>query len=645
MYRILSIFFFLLLSSIASFSDGQTFRTSSSSALKAYKEGVSATENLQYSLAEAYFREAVREDDTFFEAHIQLGELFLMLKRNTEAAYHYKKAVRIDSLRYKPVFFPMANAEMRSGDYENALVHFKVYLAQEGMQEKNRLNAARNIKNCEFAIKAIKNPVPFNPVSVGNGINTVDDEYWPSITADGQTMMFTRQANIDPKFAQYEMVQEDFYVSYFYNGNWIEAFNAGTPLNTEQNEGAQALSSNGNYMYFTACDRKGGVGSCDIFFSAVNDGRWSTPINLKRPVNSQYWESQPSVTADGRMLFFCSNRGGGQGGKDIWYSVMDDSNNWKEPVNMGKSINTTGDEMSPFIHFDGRTLYFSSDGRTGMGGFDIFVTRMNSDTTWSEPQNLGYPINTVSDEMGLITESGGRKAYFSSMRDKKYGKDIFSFELYDSIRAVPVAYLKGKVVDKEKDQMVQANYELINLTTNKVTINSITDKKGNFLVCLPSGYNYGINVSKQGYLFYSENFMLEGQHTALEPFVKKIELTSFKVGEKMKLSNVFYEVDSWELKKESLNELNILAKMLNDNMELKIEVGGYTDSTGTPEYNLTLSEKRALSVVNYLLTKGIAPGRLIHKGYGNAFPVGDNINDEGRKLNRRTEVKILETLK
>jgi outer membrane protein OmpA-like peptidoglycan-associated protein len=270
---------------------------------------------------------------------------------------------------------------------------------------------------------------------------------------------------------------------------------------------------------------------------------------------------------------------------------------------------------------------------------------MNDDSTWSEPQNLGYPINTINDEMGLIIESGGQKAYFSTIRDKANGKDIFYFSLYESVRPNSVSYLKGKVYDRATGKLLKADYELINLSTGKVTINSSTDESGNFLVCLPSGYNYGINVSKAGYLFYSENFTLEGQHTVVEPFIKRISLNPIGVGEKMQLSNVFYEVDSWQLKKESISELNNLAILLIDNKDLVIEIGGYTDSTGSDEYNLVLSEKRAISVINYLINKGISANRLIYKGYGNTSPLGDNITVEGRKLNRRTEAKIIERKK
>jgi hypothetical protein len=620
----------------------QQYHTTSDKALKAYKAGLTAFDYIDYVSAERYLKQALEIDDGFCEARMMLGELLSKQKRYNEAASDYQKAIKIDSTFYLPVFFNMATAEMMSGDYKKALIHYNVYLGLKNTLEKNRNLAVRNIKNCEFAIEAMKNPVPFNPESVGKGINTSDDEYWPSITADGQTLMFTRQARPGNNSKWNGVYQEDFYISLLSGMVWDNAFNAGSPLNSDQNEGAQSLSSDGNYMYFTACDRYGGLGSCDIFFSASENGKWSLPVNLGSPVNSSSWESQPSINADGKMLFFSSNRPGGNGGKDLWYSVYKTNKKWSTPKNLGNVINTSGDEMSPFIHFDGKTLYFSSDGRPGMGGLDIYFSRMQEDSSWTEPKNLGYPINTYNDEMGLTIESGGQKAYFSSKRDEQGGKNIYSFRLYESIRPDPVAYLKGKVSDKETGKTLIAEYELINLSTGKTAVINSTDGNGNFLVCLPSGFNYGLNVSRKGYLFYSENFMFEGQHTVMEPFLKKIKLSQLKVGEKMLLANVFYEVDSWQLKKESMAELNKLSNLLKENKDLKIEIGGYTDATGSDEYNLSLSEKRALSVVDFLVSNGISHERLKYKGFGNTSPVGDNVTSEGRKLNRRTEVQITE---
>jgi hypothetical protein len=620
----------------------QQYHTTSDKALKAYKSGLSAFDYIDYINAEHYFKQALDIDNKFYEAYMTLGELFSKQKRYSEAAYNYHKAIQIDSTFYMPVFFNMGTSEMMSGDYKKALIHYNVYLQQKNTSEKNTNQAVRNIKDCQFAIEAMKNPVPFNPVSVGNGINTSDDEYWPSITADGQTLMFTRQGRSGNTAKWNGIYQEDFYISYLSDNVWGTALNAGSPLNSAQNEGAQSLSSDGSYMYFTACDRSGGLGSCDIFFSASNNGKWSLPVNLGSPVNTSSWESQPSITADGKMLFFSSNRPGGIGGKDLWYSVYKQNKKWSVPKNLGSTINTPGDEMSPFIHFDGKTLYFSSDGRPGMGGLDIYISRMQEDSSWTKPINLGYPINTFNDEMGLTIESSGQKAYFSSKRDDLGGKNIYSFNLYESIRPDPVAYLKGKVSDKETGKTLVAEYELVNLSTGKTAVTNSTDGNGNFLVCLPSGYNYGLNVSRKGYLFYSENFTFEGQHTVMAPFLKKIKLSQLKVGEKMILANIFYEVDSWQLKKESAAELNKLCNLLKENKELKIEIGGYTDATGSNEHNLSLSEKRALSVVDFLISNGVSSERLQYKGFGNASPVGDNVTSEGRKLNRRTEVQITE---
>jgi hypothetical protein len=633
----ISIFIILRLACDIGFS--QNLHTSSNRALKAYNEGKQAYEFLDFKNAENYLKESITIDKDFYEAYMVLGEMTYKLRRFNESAVYYRKAVVIDSLFYKPVFFNLANAELLSGNYKDALIHFNVYIQQKSVSEKNKVLAAKSIKDCEFSIEALENPVPFNPINIGDSINTVEDEYWPSITADGQTLMFTRQGLTGRTGAK---SQEDFYFSHMKDGVWSKAVNAGQPINTIQNEGAQSISSDGGFMYFTACDRSDGFGRCDIYYSSFNGMTWSKPLNIGSPVNTGYWESQPSISANGRMLFFASNRSVGFGGMDLWYSVMNSKSEWGIPLNMGIAINTPGDEMSPFIHFDGKTLYFSSNGRIGLGGFDIYFTRMKDDSTWVEPKNLGYPINTYNDETGLVIDAGGGEAYFSTKRDNKTGKDIYHFSLYESIRPDPVSYLKGKVYDGVTGKMLKADYELVNLKNGYVLVKSTTDLLGSFLVCLPSGFNYGLNVNKEGYLFYSDNFMLEGIHTAIEPVIKRIPLSPINVGEMLQLSNVFYEFDSWELKKESISELNMLYRLLSDNKDIVVEIGGYTDSIGSDTYNLLLSENRAKSVVNYLLEKGIPADRLKFKGHGASSPIGNNVTNKGRMLNRRTEVKIVE---
>lgn len=616
---------------------GQRYHSTSNRAVRAYSEAVREYDFLYYASAEKLLKQAIEADNDFYEAHVLMGEMYSKIKRYTESAYHYQQAVRIDSLFYKPLFFALANAEFNSGNYSKALIHYEAYVKTGEGNEKNIELAKKAIANCVFADSSVNNPVPFNPVSVGDSVNTRDDEYWPSITADGQTLIFTRQARSD-RSARLE--QEDFYFSRYNGKSWSLASNAGRPLNTPQNEGAQTISSDGSYVYFTACDRRGGMGRCDIYYSRYDGRNWTEALNLGAPVNSYYWESQPSINSNGKVIFFASNRPGGIGGMDLWYSASNEAGKWGSPKNLGAAVNTTGDEMSPFIHFDGKTLYFSSNGRTGMGGYDIFVTRLNPDSTWSSPVNLGYPINTYNDEMGLIIDATGQNAYFSTQRDENHGKDIFYFNLYEAARPEPVSYFKGRVLDSKTGKLLTADYDLVDLIKGKSITSGSTDMYGSFLVCLPSGSNYGLNVTKPGYLFYSGNFMMEGLHTVSEPYIKNILLDPVRVGESLMLTNVFFEVDSWELKNESLAELDKLYNLLVENGNVTAEIGGFTDSTGEDEYNLDLSEKRAKAVVGYLTNRGISSGRLTYKGYGASSPIGDNITYEGRKLNRRTEVII-----
>jgi flagellar motor protein MotB len=616
----------------------QNYHTNSSRAINAYVLGKEQYEFLYFPNAEKKLLEAISYDKKFYEAYMLLGELYTKQRRFAESAKYYGEAVKLDSLFYKPVFYSLGNAEMMSGDYKRALLHFSLYIDLKTGSDKNTAAASKGIIDCKFALTAIESPVPFNPVSLGDSVNTTNDEYWPSLTADGQTLMFTRQMRSG---GTYSRNQEDFYYSTLRAGNWSIARNAGTPLNTPQNEGAQSISSDGNYMFFTACDRAGGKGKCDIYFSGFDGAGWSMPVNIGPPVNTSYWESQPSISSNGNMLFFSSNRPGGMGGMDLWYSIRTPGGKWSTPMNPGTVINTAGDEMSPFIHFDGKTLYFSSSGHPGMGGFDLYLSRMMLDSTFSVPENLGYPINTYNDELGLIIDATGQNAYFSSVRNEKYGKDIFNFLLYESARPDPVSYFRGKVFDRETMKLLKSDYELVNLKSGQIVSSGPTDASGNFLVCLPVGYNYGLNVNRTGYLFYSDNFMLESVHSATKPFIKRVLLNPIKVGEVMQLTNIFFGFDSVELKKESVTELNKLSKLLHDNPGIIIEVAGFTDSIGTQNYNISLSERRAKTVVKYLIDKGIEPSQLKIQAYGAALPIGTNITNEGRKLNRRTEVRIV----
>ncbi|MEA1887566.1 MAG: OmpA family protein [Bacteroidota bacterium] len=620
----------------------QELHTKSNKALKAYNDAKQAYDFINYKEAERHLLDAIDTDPGFIEAHLLLAELSKDMLKYSQSANAYRQALTIDSTFFIPAWFGYGEVQFLSANYSEARSSFLLYLDLTKEQSINAGKARKYIRNCDFALEAIMNPVDFNPVNLGESINTGDDEYWPAITADNNMLLFTRQNTIRSHNLIGKEYQEDFYYSYRLDGEWTVARNAGPPLNTPYNEGAQTLEPAGNYMYFTACNRKDGKGGCDIYYSARTDKGWKKGINIGGPINTGNWESQPSLSSDGSRLFFVSNRPGGYGGMDIWVSKLVKDGRWSEPVNLGGIINTPGDEMSPFIHFDGKTLYFSTNGRPCMGGFDIFMSRFNKeDSTWSEPENLGYPINTQTDEIGLIINSSGEVAYFSSKINTMQGRDLFYFEMPESLRPDPVSYLKGKVIDKVTGKELKATYELINLSTGKRVIQSFTDSGGNFLVCLPTGQNYGINVSSKDYLFYSENFMLKGEHSSVEPFEKTISLSPMQVGQQMSLHNVFFAFDSWELRDQSLPELEKLFILLASNKGLIVEIGGHTDSTGSDEHNLALSEKRALAVKDYLIKRGISPDRLHYKGYGETVPLYDNATEEGKRKNRRTDIRIL----
>ena len=367
------------------------------------------------------------------------------------------------------------------------------------------------------------------------------------------------------------------------------------------------------------------------------------PRNLGGPVNTSKWESQPSVSADGKTLYFVSNRSGGSGGMDIWVTQLAPNNEWTVPRNLGGKINTPFSEETPFIHPDGKTLYFTSNGHVGMGEKDIYVTRKDADENWSEPKNLGYPINTWNDEQGLFVAASGENAYFSSDRKGGYGKlDLYSFKLYEEARPTRVTYVKGKVKNKETGRPLGAKFELIDLATSEVVIESSSDQiDGKFLVTLPVDHEYALNVSKDNYLFYSEHFALPKQQDITKPYRMDVELQPIKFGEKVVLKNIFFETASFELLPVSTVELDKLVAFMNNNPTIHIEIGGHTDNVGKPESNQLLSENRSKSVRQYLIDHAISEGRIQFKGYGEEQPVDTNETPEGRAKNRRTEFKVL----
>lgn len=624
---------------------GQDLTTDSKRATNLYNDAIIYYNMRDYRKAIEYLESAIKADENFIEAYLTLGEVYLDAGNVSQAMNYYKHGLNNNPTFFKRGYLNLGKMQLKSGLYADAKQSYETFLTLEKSNTSQIREAKEGIKKAEFGKDAVENPVPFEIKNLGPNINTKYDDYWPSLSADEQMLVITglRPKENDAEFMPMYKYQEDFFISHRTDTGWSAIENAGPPLNTSDNEGAQSISADGRLMVFTACNRMDGVGRCDLYYSLREGDTWSKPKNIGTPVNSSAKETQPSLSADGRVLFFASDREGGVGRLDIWVTKQNDKGVWESPKNLGRVINTVDNEMSPFIHPDNKTLYFASDKHLGLGGYDIFISRVDSMGNWSKPQNLGYPINTHRDEFGLIVNTKGDRAYFSSDINPKAGKDIFEFELYEEARPTEVSYMKGKVFDAETRNPLKANFELTDLESGEIVGESFSDKQtGEFLVCIPTNRDYMLNVSRKGYLFFSENFALKGLFAKTEPFKKDVPLQPIKAGESIVLRNIFFATDSYALKEESKLELNKLIKFLTDYPTIKVEISGHTDKRGTAEYNIQLSENRAKSVVDYLIDAGIAEERLSYKGYGFTQPIADNETEEGMAQNRRTELKVVE---
>ncbi|MFN9710941.1 MAG: OmpA family protein, partial [Bacteroidota bacterium] len=523
-----------------------------------------------------------------------------------------------------------------NGQFREALFAINRLLSKPTTPERFKKSAFFRRKSYEFAVKFSEEQKTanyiFTPVNLGDSINSKESEYFPSLTIDGKQLVFTRRLN---------NTNEDFFISNKVNNKWHLAGQIPGNLNSPLNEGAQNISLDGKMLVYTACNREDGQGSCDIYLSYITKTGWSEGINAGQLLNTDQWESQPCLSPDKRALYFAARLPEGYGGSDIYVSYLQPNGRWGIPVNMGSEINTIGDESSPFVHADNQTFYFTSNGLQGYGGTDLFLMRKKADGSWGKPENLGYPINTINDEGTLIVAADGITAFYASDRsDSRGGLDIYQFSLPNYVRPLPTFWVSGKVFDIKQKQGLPAIIELIELSTGQIISKIQTEEDGSYLVPLPSGKNYAFNVARKGYLFYSSSFFLEKSDKE-NIFKKDIPLTPIEAGSKIVLNNIFFNTGSAELQPASTIELEKLVQLLSDNVGLRIEISGHTDNIGKPADNLTLSNNRAKAVVNFLIQKGIAAGRLTAKGFGETQPVAENTSEEGRSQNRRTELKVL----
>ena len=612
------------------------FAQNTSKAKKAYVKAEEFYQQNNDQKATEFVLSAIRQDPNYLPSYLLLGQIKEEAGKIQEAIDNYLIGLSDNNSENAWGYWKVGMLNMDLANYNEAKKAFDYFL-QFNNQRSKRINSAKQqLDNCHFAIEALKNPVAFNFENMGEGINSQWEEYLPSISADGKLFVITRRGP-----HQNNVVSEDFYQSVFENGQWTTAQNIGPSVNTLGNEGAQCLAPNGKVLFFTACDREDGFGRCDIYISLKRNGQWTEARNIGPSINSKHWESQPTISPDGRELYFVSNRPGGYGDMDIWKSVLTKQGTFSEPVNLGPTINTLYDEMSPFIHTDNQSLYFASNGHPGMGDFDLFVSRRDFPSTdWQIPKNIGYPINTNGVENSLIVASDGKTAYFASDKSGYGQEDIFWFHLPKEHQAKQVAYLNTKVLDAESKTPLKASVEIVDLATGKVMISSFTyTKTGDFFTCLPANTNYAVNVSRDNYLFHSENFSLN-QQSALQALQLEIELQRPKKGSAIVLNNIFFDTDAYTLKSESETELKTLFTFLTDNPDLQVEIEGHTDNLGGEAYNLSLSENRAKAVYDYLVENGIPANRLTYKGFGASQPMADNETDQGRAENRRTAFRV-----
>jgi len=588
----------------------------------------------KYAAAIQHIRESIAIEPKFVDAFLSRAGIYANLKKYDSSVIDFEKAFELDSVYSKDYRLPYSISLAGIGKFQEALDAVNKFLANDKLNTQSVKAGNYRKSTYEFAVaydKAhpVKNYV-FEPQNLGDSINSSALEYFPSLTIDGSKMVFTRRINSD----------EDFYESNFINGKWDKAKPLPGKVNTNFNEGAQCISQDGQWIIFTGCNYPEGQGSCDLYISFKTKNGWSEAENLGPMVNTDFWESSPSLSPDKRDLYFASATGGGFGGRDIWVTHRLLTGKWSRPENLGAAVNTSADESCPFMHADNQTLYFNSNGRPGYGSTDLFFTKKISDTSWLEAENLGYPINTIDDEGSLIVAADAKTAYYAS--DKAGGKgglDLYSFQMREDIRPLKTLWVRGKVFDKKTLAGLPSSVELTEIRSRNIISKVQTDEEGNYLTTLPVGKDYAFNVNRKGYLFYSDNFSLS-INPADSVFNKDIPLQPLEAGATIVLKNIFFDTKQFNLKPESVSELDKLVLLLNDNPKLKIEIDGHTDNVGLPKDNLILSNNRAKAVVDYLQSKGINMARLVYKGFGAAKPIADNNTEAGKALNRRTELSV-----
>lgn len=608
--------------------------------------------------------------------NFKIGKCYMHSNHKLKSLPYLEKACSINPNVDKYLHYYLGRSYHLNSIWEKAIQEYKTYQktldAKIAAEEIADLN--RRIEECSTGAELMKNPVRIKIENAGGEINTSFPDYGTVISADESIMIFTSKRSTTTGGKKDEAINEyyeDIFISTKSNGKWTPATNMGNPINTEGHDASVGLSADGQTLLIYIDDSKG---SGDIFECTQKGDSWSKPERFNSNINTIFHESSASLSADGRTLYFTSNKiEDNYGNHDIYKSTMDKKGKWGPAQNLGTVINTPYNEESVFFHPDGKTLYFSSEGHKTMGSFDIFKS-VYENGKWSEPVNLGYPVNTPYHDVGFVLSANGKHGYYASLKDSGYGeKDIYMISFLgpekpvaakiepqqtvetttavQEIKPIPIpvfdevqislTLLKGVITDELTQKPVEATIELVDNEKNEVIASFTSNSKtGRYLVSLPSGKNYGIAVKAEDYLFHSENFDIPVAN-GYQEITKNIALKNIAVGSTIVLKNIFFDFDKATLRPESFNELGNLISLLGKATNIRIEISGHTDNKGSAAYNQTLSESRAKTVVEYLVTNGVNKSRLEYKGYGLAQPIATNDTDEGRQMNRRTEFKIL----
>lgn len=589
--------------------------------------------------------------------NFKLGFCYLnSLNGKKKAEAHFAKAIQTISPKYKEntykergapsiAWFYLGQAYHFNNKFDQAIEafnKFREYIDTKDLNLASEIN--RQIEFCINGKMLSEAPVAIEVKNLGKNINSAFPEYAPVISADESVLIFTSRRNNSTggKIAEDGGFYEDIYISYNHNGEWIEPQSIGTNINTPGHEATIGLSVDGQQLFIYKDDN----GDGNIYYSKLDGDTWQVPVKLSDNVNSKSWESHATISSDGNTLYFTSDRKGGFGGRDIYFSRKLPNGQWGLPINMGPKINTPYDEEGPFIHPDNRTLFFSSKGHNSMGGFDVFISIKDDNGNWSPAMNMGYPLNSSDDDVFYVLSADGKRAYYSSFKEDGYGEKDLYMASFIEFKEKPLALIKGTV----KDAYGNTPKDLVIVVTDNETGEVVgtyipNSKTGNYLFILPPGANYNISYEAEGYLFKSENIEIPDNANYFQ-VNKAIELEAIQIGSKIVLNNIFFDFNKATLRDISKVELEKLTKLMELNSKMSVEISGHTDAKGNEDYNLKLSQDRAQAVVNYLINRGIDKNRMLAKGYGKSKPIAQNYNTdgsenaEGMQQNRRVELKV-----